>query len=124
MNITRLKPSKFEKYEENKDHIDNKFILYSDRQPQGKFVEYEAKQFNLGLKMDIDLPGSLKDPLQSLYKIALTYEWDNLTALIDAIGYLFIYNGFVPSGPVAKEKGKAIKQLKFLCYPLISKSST
>ncbi|MHA2363418.1 MAG: hypothetical protein ACXAC7_05635 [Candidatus Hodarchaeales archaeon] len=115
MPITRLNQKNFQKYTEHKEHLENKIFLYSDRPPQKNTVSFEGTTYKLENRQEIKVSGNVTDPSRSLNKITLTYEYDRLIATIDAVGFLFVYNGFSSSG--SRTIG-GVKQLKFYFFQL------
>ena len=116
MRLTQLNPSMFENYEQHKAHLDGKILLYSDQNPRGKSLDFGGKTYNLGARQKMNLSGAVSNPARSLYKVTLSYEWDNFIKDMKGDGILFIYSGFAPSA--ASGSSEAAKQLNYNCYPL------
>jgi len=119
MTLKQIDPSLFENYAQHKAHLDGKLMLYADRNPQGKILDFGGKQYTLGDRQKMNLSGAISSPDRALQKMTLSYEWDSFIKNLEGDGILFVYAGFEPSA--SSMSSEAAKQLKYNCYPLKAK---
>ena len=117
--VTKLNPKYFLKYNVNKSYFDGKIILYRDRRPTGKLVEYADIKYRLGSSETFKISGSVSNPKRAIYKITNSYDSHLVLSSEDSQGYLFVYDGFEISTQSTSGAADAPKQIKFILYPLL-----
>lgn len=111
--IRQMNPKRFLNFAKHEKEIGNKIFLYSDRDlPEDLEMEYNGIEYGLEDPSDIDLPGQVADPLNSIGRSLFgIYEWSLLKASF-CDGYLICYLDFIPGSE------SDAKQLQFRVYKL------
>ena len=115
--ISLVNQKLFDKYDEYKQYLDEKFFLYSEIHPKkDEILKFKDNDFSITDIFDIEVIGSVTNPKRSLKSILSScYKCDEF--LVSNDGFLFVYNGFKSSEEEFKISESAV-QLKFKVYKL------
>ena len=118
--VKLLNPTYFDKYEEYKDLLKNKFFLYSEIHPkEDEIITFKGLDYVIQYNdvFEIEIIGNLTNPKRSLRQILTNCYKCQEFIVSEYDGCLFIYNGFKSSEEEFKISESAV-QLKFQVYKL------